>query len=233
MTDEEADAAYKGKGVRHLAFFILESKQAFVHEMGTAGNTVARHRAVLPSPSQKIQSYAFINTSTLQVVFHDKKREIAGENRYLIADGLLNCSTEASCKESLEKLQRIVEYVAETHGENPTVAVSKSKVFLSENAAVSPEVDVEALGHEVFAGDDTMYKRYEEALVEEALPRQVAMKQSATKRATKTHRIRTDTGIDIAFPAEYGKNPQLIEFITAPDGHISIEIKNVTHIENR
>ncbi len=47
------------------------------------------------------------------------------------------------------------------------------------------------------------------------------------------HKIRTDTGIDITFPAEYGKNPDFLEFESNLDGTLSIRIKNVGAIENR
>ena len=48
-----------------------------------------------------------------------------------------------------------------------------------------------------------------------------------------TARYATDTGIDIAFPAEYGENPDFIEFVSGPNGLINIELKNIGHIENR
>ena len=41
------------------------------------------------------------------------------------------------------------------------------------------------------------------------------------------------TGIDITFPAEYGENPDFIEFVSGPNGLINIELKNIGHIENR
>ena len=43
----------------------------------------------------------------------------------------------------------------------------------------------------------------------------------------------TDTGVDITFPAEYGKNPDFLEFESNLDGTLSIRIKNVGAIENR
>ena len=48
-----------------------------------------------------------------------------------------------------------------------------------------------------------------------------------------SHKIRTDSGIDITFPAVLGENPEFIEFVSGPNGLISIELKNIGSIENR
>ena len=80
---DDPEAAFDGVIPRYLALLLLESKQAYVHderynEAGTF-NTIARHHAVLPNTSQKVSSYAVINLRTLDVVFSDKQRTIAGE----------------------------------------------------------------------------------------------------------------------------------------------------------
>ena len=49
----------------------------------------------------------------------------------------------------------------------------------------------------------------------------------------RNHKIVTDTGIVLTFPAEYSHNTELIEFKSAPNGLIQIELKNIGSIENR
>ncbi|MDD6636728.1 MAG: nucleoid-associated protein, partial [Coriobacteriaceae bacterium] len=104
MTEEEIERAYQAKGSRYFALFLLESKPAYMHEAGTGdtGGTavsIKRHFAILPNPSQKISSYALVERGSMDVLFVDKPRTIAGEERMLIPDGLLQCSKEASSKE--------------------------------------------------------------------------------------------------------------------------------------
>ena len=118
MDDEEAAAAYEARGKRYFAFMLLESKQAYMHEVGYGESgaqrvDVARHHAILPNPSQKVASFAVVESKTLGVSFCDKEREIAGERRWLIPDGLLQCSMEASSKEVFDTVARLVEEVAE------------------------------------------------------------------------------------------------------------------------
>lgn len=237
MTDEEAEDAYKAKGKRYFALLLLESKQAYMHELnyseeGNARNDIARHHAILPNPSQKVQSFAVIEAGTLKVSFCDKKREIAGKETWLIPDGLLQCSTEASSKEVFETVTRIVEEVAEEHGANSTVAISKAKTYVSENAEESEEVVPEELGREVFE-DDVLQRKFDEAVAEEKLPERIVVEKMVAERVTKNHKIRTDTGIVVTFPAEYGENPDFIEFEKGDDGFISIQLKKIGRIENR
>ena len=227
----------EARGKRYFAFMLLEAKQAYMHEVGygesgAQKNDIARHHAILPNPSQKVPSFAVVESKTLTVSFCDKERTIAGENRWLIPDGLLQCSMEASSKEVFDTACRIVEEVAEEYGANKAVAVSKAKAYISSNADESDELAPWDLGEEVF-DDEPLQKRFEEALAEEALPERVVVEKSVAKRVAKNHKIRTDTGIDITFPAEYGENPDFIEFVSGSNGLINIELKNIGSIENR
>ena len=45
--------------------------------------------------------------------------------------------------------------------------------------------------------------------------------------------LTTDTGVEIKIPMEQYRDGEHIEFITSPDGSISILIKNVGHIDAR
>ena len=66
-----------------------------------------------------------------------------------------------------------------------------------------------------------------------ALPERGVVEKAEAKRVTKSHKIRTDTGIELTFPAEYGENSDFIEFFSTPDGRIEIALKNIGAIENR
>ncbi len=237
MSEEEAEAAYEARGKRYFALLLLESKQAYMHEIGQTeqgvqANEIARHHAILPNPSQKVPSFAVIDAATLKVLFCDKVRTIAGEERWLIPDGLLQCSMEASSKEVFDTVTRLVQEVAEEYGANSALAVAKAKAYVSSNADNSDDVLAQELGHEVFE-DDALQKRFEEAVAEEELPQRVVVEKAVAKRVAKSHKIRTDTGIDITFPVEYGQNPDFMEFVSTPNGLISIQLKNIGSIENR
>ena len=52
-------------------------------------------------------------------------------------------------------------------------------------------------------------------------------------RAGACTRARTDTGIEISFPAEMLKDTEYVQFVNEPNGLISIELKNIGSIENK
>lgn len=240
-SDEEAlVASFEGRVNRYFGIFFLESRQAFMHSVGYSEdgqpcNDIERHHAILPNPSQKIASFAVINMRTLDVAFQDKKRVIAGEEVWLIPDSLLQCSMQASSKEVIDELSRIVEEVAVEYGADPVVSLSRAKAYVSESSDDSEEVaDIAPfdLAQEVF-DDEPLRERFVACAVEEQIPERVQVEKKAVQRVARNHKIRTDTGIEITFPSEYVNNPDFIEFASTPNGMISIELKNIGHIENK
>ena len=230
-------AAFNARSEHYFGLLLLESKPAFMHEVGrgedgATRNNIERHHAILPNPSQKIASFALVNARTMAVQFVDKPRQIAGEERWLIPDGLLQCSNEASSKELFDTTMGLVEEVAEEFGVNSAVAMGRAKAYLAENADDSDEVPFDEFVDEVF-DDEGPRRRFEQAAADEQLGDRVHMERDVAKRVSRNHNIVTDTGIVLTFPAEYSHNTELIEFKSAPNGLIQIELKNIGSIENR
>jgi hypothetical protein len=65
------------------------------------------------------------------------------------------------------------------------------------------------------------------------IEKEISLPQKIIEKKFKTHRIKTDTGIEIDFPLEYADNTDRIEFVNNPDGTVSIIIKNVGRITNK
>ena len=224
--------------VRWFAVMLLTSKQAFMHEVGTQdGNRVAnitRHYAILPNPSQKVQSYCVVRASTMEIGYVDKARKIAGEDRMLIPEGLLQCETGVSGKEAIDTVTRVVEEVAEEHGTNTAVALAKVKAAVAEKVEDDEELPPWDIVDEVFEDEPVIKDSVRAALTEEKMPERVPVERKQVERAAvRNHKIRTDTGIEISFPAEMGSNSDYIEFVNEPNGLISIELKKISSIENR
>jgi hypothetical protein len=235
--DDGLDAAFEGRPRRRLAIVMLPRRQLFLHdervEGGASFNDIVRHDSALPSPTQKVDTYALVDLSDLSIEFHDVERTIAGAKSFVIPDGLLQCSATASTSEMVNAVERIVEDVAEEHGMNPTVAVSRAKAFVTENAQRSETLPVEDVGEAAFADEPVVRERYEQVVRERDIPEAVPVRRAVATRMAKSHRIRTDTGIEITFPSEYAATSEFIEFVNAPDGTVSIELKKIGKIENR
>lgn len=224
--------------VRWFAVMLMNSRMAFMHEVAREGgevrNDIARHYAILPSPSQKVASFALVRASTMDVYFQDKKRKIAGEDTFLIPDGLLQCETGVSGKEAIDAVTRVVEQVAEGHGANTAVALAKAKAAVAEAVEEDEELPPWDIVDEAFEDEPVMRDAIKASLQEEHLPERVPVERAQVERAAvRNHKIRTDTGIEISFPAEMVDNPDYIEFVNEPNGLISISLRNIGSFENR
>ncbi len=189
---------------------------------------------ILPGPSQKVSSYALVRASSMEAFYVDKKRKIMGEDTFIIPDGLLQCEGGVSGKEVIEAVTRIVEEVAEEHGANTAVALAKAKAAVAEKVEVDEEIAPWDIAEDIFEDDPVLKERVEERVREERLPERVAVERAVVERApVRNHKIRTDTGIEISFPAEMLKDTDYVQFVNEPNGLISIELRNIGSIENR
>ena len=97
-----------------------------------------KHYAILPAPSQKIDSYAIINMKTGEIHFSDKKRQIDGNSVYVLPEILLECSSGVSAKEAVKIVRETANEVAEEYGVNSAVAVSKALSKTARNPTPFP-----------------------------------------------------------------------------------------------
>ncbi len=129
--------AYEGRGERCFAVALLPRKQAFVHdvrhEAGEASNGIVRNDATLPNPTQRLDSYAVVETRTPQRPRSTTRRAPSpAARRCSSPTACCNASSEASSKEVIEQVTRIVEDVAQEYGANAARAVSKAKAIMAE-----------------------------------------------------------------------------------------------------
>ena len=238
FTDTDAGAAdevaFEGEaGRRFFAVVLLPRRQAFVHEVGGDMNDISRVDATLPNPSQKVASYVLVDAQSGAIDFHDKERSVGGEKVALIADRFLQCTSEASSHEVIDEVSVIVRDVAEEFGLEPAVEVSRAKAAVARSADVGESFSPAEVGREVFAEKPEVAERCERRVAEARLPEEAPVRRGVATRLTRSHRIRTDTGVEIAFPSELAEKPGYLDFSTDAEGRITITVGNVPRVENR
>lgn len=222
---------------QYTGFLCFENKVGYTHQVISGGdgisNEILRHYAILPNPSQKLGSFAFVRLSDQSIVFADKKRVVDGEETYVLPERVLQCSWQISSRETVKLVNKIATKVAEEHGANSTVAVSRAKSYIAENAETSELLSPMDMGQEIFAQSQVMQSEFRHQIREAGLEAAVPVDRSYAQKAGKNHRIRTDTGIEISIPVDYFDNEQYVEFINNPNGTLSIALKNIAKITNR
>lgn len=220
-------------GRRFFAVVLLPRRQAFVHEVGGAANDISRVDATLPNPSQKVASYVLVDAQTGAIDFHDRERSVGGEKVMVIPERFLQCTSEASSHEVIDEVKVIVQDVAEEFGLEPAVEVSRAKALVARTADVEESFSPAEVGRAVFEDRPEVMERFEERVREASLPEEAPVRRGVANRLTKSHRIRTDTGVEITFPSELAEKPGYLDFSTDAEGRITITVGNVAKIENR
>lgn len=221
----------------YIALLLLGNKAEYTHQVfnddDVIHNEIIKHYAILPNVSQKASAYAIVNCNDFKIDFVDKRRSINGKSVYVLPEKILQCTSVVSAKEAVKIVNKITTQIAEDNGTNPTLAVTKAKSFLVENAEVAPWFSPAELGKQVFSDSTYMQSEFEAKIEEANLPKEVKLEKSVAVKTSKNHKIKTDTGIEINVPAEYFENSKYIEFINNEDGTISIELKNIGKIINK
>ncbi|MBO4991549.1 MAG: nucleoid-associated protein [Firmicutes bacterium] len=222
---------------QYLGLLCFQNKMGYTHQVfsGEDGvrNEIMRHYSILPNPNQKLSSYAFVRLSDLTVTFSDKKRTINGEQVFALPEKVLQCTWQHSSRETVKMVNKIATKVAEEHGSNSTIAVSRSKSFIAQNAETSDVLSPVDMGREVFAESSVMQNEFRIQLQEAGLDKPVHVDRPYAQKTGRNHKIKTDTGIEITIPVDYFNNEHYVEFINNPDGTLSIALKNIVKITNR
>jgi hypothetical protein len=228
---------YSVDSQRLIAILKCNNRVGFTHQViqsdNGVKNDIINHYAIMPSISQKIDEHAFIDTESLAIRFTDKKRLVDGQEAYIIADNILQCSSKVSSKDAIGMVSAITRKVAENHGQSSVMAVSKAKNYIMENTEKSDYLDPVDLGKEVFAASPMMQEEYMREVIDAGIAETVKIDKEFAQRKGRSHKIKTDTGIEITFPVDYFQNTDFIEFVNNSDGTISIQLKNIGKLINK
>ena len=223
----------------YLAFLKMDYKSSYTHatsvEEGANVNSILLQKALLPSRGQRV-SEAFLyrfSDGDLQVV--EKRHEVNGEKRWYFSELFLQCRAPMSPKARLDLVTRAVEQVnRKYYGEEDPQRQMEIKNAVYQELGEEGGLRVETLKEKVFAGSPKLQEELEEKLEPYHLAEEtVELRNPQTLRKYQKQRLLTDTGIEITIPMEEYENPDRVEFLTNPDGTISVLIKNVGRLSAR
>lgn len=212
-----------------LGIIKLNYKEAFAHQMDEDGDSITtklvKERRIFSTT--KIDEALLIDRKTWEVWLLDKSKE-----RYLAH--LFEIDDVLSTKEKLVVMEQITNEVIEEHFTNPVEAISTLKSTIAEHIFEESSVPVEKVIKETFKD----YKDVEEICMQRM--EQCGMKDehivlTNPKEGKKyiSHKLKTNTGIEIKLPTQMIHDIDFIEFIQESNGTLSIVLKNIGEIVNQ
>ncbi len=168
----------------------------------------------------------------MQVV--EKKYEVNGEKTDYFSFLFLKCSSHLSHKSKLSLVGRAVESVQkEGFAESERFEKQmRAKSIIQEEMEEKGGFVVEEIAEKIFEGEPELRTAFQDKMEKYNMVKETIEPQSEnTMRKFQSQHLFTDTGIEIKIPMEQYKNPKCVEFITNPDGTVSVLIKNIEHLE--
>lgn len=224
----------------YLALLKMNYKSLYTHRtMATEdgegnSNEIIRHKSILPSETQRLTEAAIIRLQDLALWVIEKKYEVNGEKTNYFSFLFLKCSAHLSHKSKLSIVSRAVESV-QKEGYDETERFEKqmrAKSIIQEEIEEKGGFVVEELAERIFEEQPELKVAFQDKMEKYDMVKEEIQPQSEnTVRKYQSQHLYTDTGIEIKIPMEQYKNPRSVEFITNPDGTISVLIKNIEHLE--
>ena len=234
-----AVVVFSSGGSDYLALLKMNYKTSYTHltkeQEGKNANSIILQKALLPGQGQKLSEAFVVNLGTGELLVTEKKYEVNGEKRLYFSELYLECHAPLSQKSKLDIVTRAVEQVnRKYYGDDDAERKMEIKNVIYKELEEEGAIKVESLREKVFPDSPEMQTAFDEKMEKYNLSYEtVQPKNEQTVKKFQSQRLTTDTGIEITIPMEEYQNPDRVEFITNPDGTISVLIKNIGHLMSK
>lgn len=232
---------YEVEKRKYLALLKMNYKVSYTHMTNSDpwgnSNDIVKQKAILPGESQKLSEAALLDFEAPGYVrLVEKKYEVNGVKTNYFSKLFLKCSGSLSSKAKLDIVNKAVAQVQKKYfNESEQFEVQmETKSILNQELEQQGGFEVPAVIDKIFREHPQMKEEVREKLEKYNLTEALVEPQNpaTTRKFTKQHLL-TDTGIELKIPMEEYNNKDRIEFITNPDGTISLLIKNIGSIESK
>ena len=196
-------------------------------------NSVIKQKAILPGENQKLSEAALIDLQDFSLRVLEKKYEVNGVKVNYFSQLFLKCHGSLSPKTKLAIVAKAVDDVQKKyyHESEQFEVQMETKSIINQSLEEDGGFAVPVLIDKLFKEQEDMKEEVIQKLDKYHLTETDVTPQNpnTTKKFGKQNLI-TDTGIEIRIPMEQYQNKDKVDFITNPDGTISVLIKNVGSI---
>ena len=197
-------------------------------------NDVMKQCCALPGGGGKLSEAVTISLADHTVQLMERKFEINGVKTNYLSEIYLQCHAKMSQKTKLDIVTKAVDQINKKYFEDDFEKKMEAKSVIHNTYAEQGALVPEAIGEELFGEVPEIKEEFVEKLEKYKLPKEeITLKNEKSTKKFEKQFLTTDSGIEINIPMEEYNNRQHVEFITNPDGTISVLIKNVNSITSR
>jgi len=230
---------YQLESRQHLAILKMNYKEVYMHytsmneEDGNV-NDVMKQCCALPGNGGRLSEAVTISLEENTVQLIEKKVEINGAKVNYLSEVYLQCHAKMSQKTKLDIVTRAVDQINKKYFEDDFEKKMEAKSVIHNTYAEQGALVPEEIGEELFGDVPEIKEEFVEKLEKYKLPKEeITVKSEKTTKKFEKQFLTTDSGIEINIPMEEYNNKKHVEFITNPDGTVSVLIKNVNHITSK
>ena len=146
----------------------------------------------------------------------------------------LKCKAGMSSKTKLAIVTRAVEQVNQKHFSEEPVRQMEAKSILKREIEDTGSINVGKISEKIYGNAPEIKEEFDAKMEKYHMEKaEVAPQNEATTKKFEKQYLKTDTGIEINIPMEQYQDANQVEFLTNPDGTISVLIKNINKISTR
>lgn len=233
-----AVVTFQANGGLYLALLKMNYKESYVHmtqsqETGNV-NQIICYQSTLPAAGSKLSEAVIINLSDYSVQIIEKKYEVNGTKVNYLSELYLKCRAGMSSKSKLSIVTKAVEQVNKKHYAQEPVRQMEAKRIIREEIEDTGSINVEKISERIYGNAPEIKEEFDTKMEKYHMEKAEVTPQSGqTMKKFEKQYLRTDTGIEINIPMEQYQDANQVEFLTNPDGTISVIIKNINKISTR
>ncbi len=196
-------------------------------------NSVIKQKAILPGENQKLAEAALIDLTDKSLRLIEKKYDVNGVKTNYFSQLFLQCHGSLSPKTKLAIVTKAVDDVQKKfyHESEQFEVQMETKSIINQTLEEEGSFAVPVLMDKIFKEQEEMKEEVMKKLDKYHLAEtEVAPQNPNTTKKFGKQNLITDTGIEIRIPMEQYQNKDKVDFLTNPDGTISVLIKNIGNI---
>lgn len=227
-----AEALYDER--RYLVVFENSYHDGMCHhvnqEAEAVENEIIAAKTMLSMNLSKGDSAFYIELSDASVSVIEEKVDVEGEKREVYSRYILKCESGLSYTEGTKALQKTCSEIADKFDLDEVSILPKMKKIVNENVEACTDIQLDEIAQILFDGTPPAKREFIDEMKSKGFTQALDVENVKPAKAEKVQKIKTDSGIEIIIPIDYMNSRDYVEFSNAPDGTISIRLKNINKI---